>query len=159
MIMERIDFYEKKEALHKEMLKYISDCVEIAGGEIDIHRMVGYVIISPDGAESTREICVDELKLRDGFLYFHDANAIDEANEWIGKDDVLCCSIDSVCDSVDKALLQISEREDFAEEKRNEFTDYVESVFPGFSSRVHWEYFENLKTMDENLITQVHLWI
>ena len=55
MIMERINFYEKKEALHKEMLSYIREAVQIAGGEIDIHRMVGYVIISPDGAESTRE--------------------------------------------------------------------------------------------------------
>ena len=76
--MKEIDFSEKKEALNDEMLEFIREGVKVAGGSADIHRMVGYVIISPCGCESTKEICVDEVKLERGILRFHDANAFDE---------------------------------------------------------------------------------
>lgn len=76
--MKEIDFLEKKEALNKEMLKYIEDGVKILGGTADIHRMVGYAVVSFDGHETTKEICINEVEIKRGILRFHDANALDE---------------------------------------------------------------------------------
>ena len=157
--MKEIDFSEKKEALNDEMLEFIREGVKVAGGSADIHRMVGYVIISPCGCESTKEICVDEVKLERGILRFHDANAFDEDYAWYTKDELLWCSMDSVCDSIQRLLEVISSNESFAEDKREEFTDFVEKVFPGYGSRIDWDYFDNIDTMENNLMTQVHWWM
>lgn len=157
--MKEIDFSEKKEALNDEMLEFIKEGVKIAGGSADIHRMVGYVIVSPCGCESTKEICVDEVKLERGILRFHDANAFVEDDAWYTRYDILSCSMETVCSSIQQLLEVISSDEDFAEDKREEFTDFVENVLPGCSDRIDWSYFENLDTMENNLITQVRCWM
>ena len=157
--MKELDFLEKKEALNKEMLKYIEDGVKILGGTADIHRMVGYAVVSFDGHETTKEICINEVEIKRGILRFHDANALDEDYAWYTKDELLWCSMDSVCDSIQQLLEEISSDEDFAEDKREEFTDFVENVLPGCSDRIDWSYFENLDTMENNLITQVRCWM
>ena len=157
--MKEIDFLEKKEALNKEMLKYIEDGVKILGGTADIHRMVGCAIVSFDGHETTEEICIDKIEIKRGILRFHDVNAFGEDYAWYTKDELLWCSMDSVCDSIQRLLKVMSSDESFAEDKREEFTDYVEKVFPGYGSRIDWDCFDNIDTMENNLITQVCLWM
>ena len=159
MIMERIDFYEKKETLHDEMLSYIRNAVEIAGGSISSKSVLGYIIISPVGYETTQELAIDEVKIDDGILQFHDANAIDESYAWYESFEILSCCTTQICDTVYEIIERLSTQDDFAEEKREEFTDYVESVFPGYSSRIDWDYFDNIDTMENNLMTQVHWWV
>ena len=157
--MKEIDFLEKKEALNKEMLKYIEDGVKILGGTADIHRMVGYAVVSLDGHETTKEICINEVEIKQGILRFHDANAIDWDCGWYAFDELLWCSMDSVCDSIQRLLNVMSSNESFAEDKREEFTDFVEKVFPGYGSRIDWDYFDNIDTMENNLMAQVHWWM
>ena len=159
MIMERIDFYEKKEALHKEMLSYIREAVQIAGGSISSKHTIGYIIISPDGCETTQELAIDEIKIEDGILRFHDTNAYDESNAWHDSFEILSCCTTQICDTVYEIIERLSTQDDFAEEKREEFTDYVETVFPGYGSRINWDYFSNLDTMEHNLMEQVRLWL
>lgn len=50
------------------------------------------------------------------------------------------------------------DEDDFAEQKREEFRDYVAHHCPGFEDRIDWEYFMNLKSMPENLAMQVENW-
>lgn len=50
------------------------------------------------------------------------------------------------------------DEEDFAEQKREEFRDYVAHHCPGFEDKIDWEYFMNLKSMPENLAMQVENW-
>ena len=51
------------------------------------------------------------------------------------------------------------DEDDFAEQKREEFRDYVAHHCPGFEDRIDWEYFMNLKSMPENLAMQVENWM
>ena len=157
--MERIDFYEKKEALHKEMLSYIREAVQIAGGSISCKHAIGYIIISQDGYETTQELAIDEIKIEEGILCFHDANAYDESCAWHDAFELLQCCTTQICDTVYDIIERLSIQDGFAEEKREEFTDYVETVFPGYGSRIDWDYFSNLETMEKNLMEQVRLWL
>lgn len=159
MIMKKIDFYEKKEALHKEMLSYIKEAVEIAGGSISCKHTIGYIIISPDGFDSTQELAIDEIKIEDGILRFHDVYAGDGIYAWHYAFEILQCCTTQICDTVYGIIERLSTQDNFAEEKREEFTDYVETVFPGYSSRIDWDYFSNLDTMEHNLMEQVRLWL
>lgn len=71
--MKRIDFYAKKKLLHMEMLEAIVALFEKTGGieEIDFipegewQRNV-YVILSPDGADSTQEVRVHKVRCIEG---------------------------------------------------------------------------------------------
>lgn len=73
--MERIDFYEKKKALHNEMLEAIVDLFEKTSiTEFDFLPDDGwqrncFVILSTDGADSTREVMVRKVKYEDGEIY------------------------------------------------------------------------------------------
>ena len=158
--MERIDFYEKKEALHKEMLSYIREALEISGGSIEFSGTVlGYILVSPDGYESTKELAIDEIRNENGYIRFHDANAFDESNSWIDSDELMYCCLDNICDHIYTIIKARSQSESFTKQRREEFTDYVETVFPGYGSRIDWDYFSNLDTMEHNLMEQVRLWL
>lgn len=73
--MERIDFYEKKKALHNEMLEAIVALFEKTSiTEFDFLPDDGwqrncFVILSTDGADSTREVMVRKVKYEDGEIY------------------------------------------------------------------------------------------
>lgn len=56
------------------------------------------------------------------------------------------------------AMLDDEEDEDFAENKRNEFYEYVAHHCPGFEDKIDWMYFQNLDTMPNNLAEQVRVW-
>lgn len=157
--MERIDFYEKKEVLHKEMLSYIRKAVQIAGGLIISKSVIGYILISPDGYDTTQELAIDKIKIKNGILHFHDADALDETCAWHDSFEILPCCTTQICDSVYEIIESLSTQDDFAQEKREEFADYVETVFPGYGSRIDWDHFSNLDTMAHNLMEQVRLWL
>jgi len=74
--MKRIDFYEKKKALHNEMLEAIVALFEKTSiTEFDFLPDDGgwqrncFVILSTDGADSTREVLVRKVKYEDGEIY------------------------------------------------------------------------------------------
>lgn len=73
--MKRIDFYEKKKALHNEMLEAIVALFSKGGfDEIDLcpegeWQQNAYVILSPDGAESTYERQVKKVKVEDDEVF------------------------------------------------------------------------------------------
>lgn len=73
--MERIDFYEKKKALHNEMLEAIVALFEKTSiTEFDFLPDDGwqrncFVFLSTDGADSTREVMVRKVKYEDGEIY------------------------------------------------------------------------------------------
>lgn len=51
-----------------------------------------------------------------------------------------------------------SDEEDFAEQKREEFREYVAHHAPGCEKMIDWEHFYNNKSMPENLSTQIFCW-
>ena len=63
------------------------------------------------------------------------------------------CEADNAC-----KVIEFDDDESFAEQKRDEFRDYVAHHCPGFEDRIDWEYFMNLKSMPENLAMQVENW-
>lgn len=73
--MERIDFYEKKKALHNEMLEAIVALFEKTSiTEFDFLPDDGwqrncFIMLSTDGADSTREVMVRKVKYEDGEIY------------------------------------------------------------------------------------------
>jgi hypothetical protein len=74
--MKRIDFYEKKKALHNEMLEAIVALFEKTSiTEIDFMPDDGgwqrncFVIISTDGVESTEEVMVKKVRCEDGDVF------------------------------------------------------------------------------------------
>lgn len=104
--MKRIDFYAKKKALHQEMLEGIVELFHKTGGieEIDFipegewQRNV-YVIVSPDGAESTSEVRIHKVRCIDdevAILPFGQDNWI--TCEFAG--DVVTDSLDDLYDEV-----------------------------------------------------------
>lgn len=50
------------------------------------------------------------------------------------------------------------DNEDFAEQKREEFREYVAHHAPDFEDKINWEYFQNSKSMPWNLSEQIRLW-
>ncbi len=70
--MKRIDFYEKKKTLHNEMLKAIVALFDNAEkNEIDLtgtpHN--AWVVLAPDGCESTIETSVEKVKCEYGMVF------------------------------------------------------------------------------------------
>ena len=72
--MKKIDFYEKKKALHLEMLEAIVALFEKAGmDEIDLcpdgeWQRNAYVLYCPDGAYSIQEFQVWKVRCREGIV-------------------------------------------------------------------------------------------
>lgn len=51
------------------------------------------------------------------------------------------------------------EDEDFAEQKREEFHEYVAHHAPDFEDKIDWEHFMNEKSMPWNLSEQIRVWM
>lgn len=51
------------------------------------------------------------------------------------------------------------DNEDFAEQKREEFREYVAHHAPDFEDKIDWEYFMNEKSMPWNLSEQIKVWM
>ena len=49
--------------------------------------------------------------------------------------------------------------EDFSEQKREEFREYVAHHAPDFEDKIDWEYFMNEKSMPWNLSEQIKVWM
>ena len=82
---KKIDFYKMKRELHYMMVDAITTLLKAHGlTEFDLLASDAdhaFIIVSPDGAESTQEIEVQKVFLKEGFLF---ATSLDEG--WIDKD-------------------------------------------------------------------------
>ena len=82
---KKIDFYKMKRELHYKMVDAITALLKTHGlMEFDLLESDAdhaFIIVSTDGAESTQEIEVQKVFLKDGALF---ANSLDEG--WIDKD-------------------------------------------------------------------------
>ena len=81
---KRIDFYKMKRELHYKMVDAIISLLKKHGlTEFDLLESDAdhaFIIVSPDGAESTQEIEVQRVFLKEGSLF---ATSLDEG--WIDK--------------------------------------------------------------------------
>lgn len=107
MSMKKIDFYEKKKALHLEMLEAIVALFEKAGfDEIDFlpegeWQRNAYVLYCPDGAYSIQEFQVWKVRCRDGVVEVLAEG--DEDEHWISCEhagDIMTDSLDSLYEAV-----------------------------------------------------------
>lgn len=105
--MKKIDFYEKKKALHLEMLEAIVALFEKAGfDEIDFlpegeWQRNAYVLYCPDGAYSIQEFRVWKVRCKDGLIEVLAEG--DEDEHWISCEhagDIMTNSIDSLYEAV-----------------------------------------------------------
>lgn len=105
--MKKIDFYEKKKALHLEMLEAIVALFEKAGfDEIDFlpegeWQRNAYVLYCPDGAYSIQEFRVWKVRCKDGLIEVLAEG--DEDEHWISCEhagDIMTDSIDSLYEAV-----------------------------------------------------------
>lgn len=103
--MKRIDFYQKKKALHEEMLgAIVCQFGRASIDEIDFMpegewQRNCYVVISQDGAESTREEQVRKIRFNDGCV---EIMLVGE-DDWISCEfagDVVSCTLDDLYDAV-----------------------------------------------------------
>ena len=46
----------------------------------------------------------------------------------------------------------------FSWQMRTIFTEYVGLFCPDYADKIHWEYFENMKSMSNNLEIQKNIW-
>ena len=46
----------------------------------------------------------------------------------------------------------------FSFQMRTIFTEYVRLFCPDYVDKIHWEYFENMKSMSDNLEIQKNIW-
>ena len=103
---KKIDFYKMKRELHYKMVDAITSLLKKHGlTEFDLLASDAdhaFIIVSPDGAESTQEIEVQKVFLKDDALF---ANSLDEG--WIDKDiylgnpsSVLHCSLADLYESL-----------------------------------------------------------
>lgn len=46
----------------------------------------------------------------------------------------------------------------FSSRMRTIFTEYVGLFCPDYADKIHWEYFENMKSMSDNLEIQKNIW-
>lgn len=105
--MKKIDFYEKKKALHLEMLEAIVALFEKAGfDEIDFLpegelQRNAYVLYCPDGAYSIQEFRVWKVRCKDGLIEVLAEG--DEDEHWISCEhagDIMTDSLDSLYEAV-----------------------------------------------------------
>lgn len=105
--MKKIDFYEKKKALHLEMLEAIVALFEKAGfDEIDLlpdgeWQRNAYVLYCPDGAYSIQEFRVWKVRCREGIVEVLAEG--DEDEHWISCEhagDIMTDSLDSLYEAV-----------------------------------------------------------
>lgn len=101
--MEYIDFYQQQRDLHtkiyNEMIKLMEEYnvtrIDFTDELDDID--CPYIIVSPDGAQSTEEVRVDSVRLHDGFLEVIDQNGYDDSCFYdvnAGSDVILCTIYD-----------------------------------------------------------------
>ena len=87
---KKIDFYKMKRELHYKMVEAITTLLKRHGlAEFDLLASDAdhaFIIVSSDGAESTQEIEVQKVFLKDGSLF---AVSLDEG--WIDRDIYLGC--------------------------------------------------------------------
>ena len=112
--MERIDFYEKKKALHLEMMKEIANLFEAAGVDEmifyneDEYLHEAYLLYCPDGAESIQEQRVKRVRCNEGLIEV----VLEEEREdkWISCQhggDIMTDSLDSLYDAVFDAVYEL----------------------------------------------------
>lgn len=100
--MRRIDFYEKKKAIHNEMLEAIASLFKEADiTEIDFTsgERNPYITLSPDGASSTYEALVTKVRCKDG----HISVMVEDYDRWISCRHAGCVvtgTIDDLYDAV-----------------------------------------------------------
>ena len=101
--MEYIDFYKQQKDLHtkiyNEIIKLMKECnvtrIDFTDELDDID--CPYIIVSPDGAQSTEEVRVDSVRLHNGFLEVIDQNGYDDSCFYdvnTGSDVILCTIYD-----------------------------------------------------------------
>ena len=105
--MKKIDFYEKKKALHLEMLHEIISLFDKVGfDEIDFlpdgeWQRNAYVLYCPDGAYSIQEFRVWRVRCRDGIVEVLAEG--DDEDRWISCEhagDIMTDSLDSLYEAV-----------------------------------------------------------
>lgn len=104
--MKKIDFYEKKKALHNEMLEAMKELfAKTSIDEFDFLPDDGgwqrncFVTLCPDGADSTREVLVRKVKCMDDEIYILPYGE----DSWVPcehADDVVTCTLDDVYDAL-----------------------------------------------------------
>lgn len=100
--MKRIDFYNKKKAIHNEMLEAIANLFKEADiTEIDFTsgERNPYIILSPDGASSTYEALVTKVRCKDGSI----SVMVEDYDRWISCRHAGCVvtgTIDDLYDAV-----------------------------------------------------------
>lgn len=102
--MKYIDFYEKKKALHDEMLEAIVTLFNLGGiTEIDFEQNCelqnAYIILSPDGIDSTYETKVSKIRCKNNGV-----SVLSEGeNKWISCEyagRIVSCTLETLYDAV-----------------------------------------------------------
>lgn len=112
--MKKIDFYEKKKALHNEMLEAMKELfAKTSIDEFDFMPDDGdwqrncFVTLCPNGADRTREVLVRKVKCMDGEIYILPYGG----DMWISCEhagDVVTCTLDDVYDALYGAVGDIN---------------------------------------------------
>lgn len=117
------------------------------------HRMVYYTW---NGYEVCKHLAVD-ANVCAWYDLLTDEITIDLQTDKIWYSSSLACKVANKV-----TIVEFSDEdadEDFAEQKREEFREYVAHHAPDFEDKIDWEYFMNGNSMPWNLSEQIRVWM